>query len=231
MKIHLASVKPNFHIWKAISTLGVAPFFNQLSLMIVQIILNNSLTYYGALSIYGEDIPLACAGIISKVNMVFFSIVIGISQGMQPIISYNYGAENYGRVKETYKKAIISATTISTGAFLLFQIFPRQIIGLFGSGTEEYFLFSEKFFRIFLFFTFLNGFQPLTANAFTAIGKSVKGVFISLTRQIIFLIPLLLALPIFWGIEGIMFSAPVADFMAAMTSIILIKREFTKMPQ
>ena len=227
--IRLQSLKPTVFAWKAIISLGIAPFFNQLSLMVVQIILNNSLTYYGGLSIYGEDIPLACAGIISKVNMVFFSIIIGISQGMQPIISYNYGAENYDRVKDTYKKAITSALIISSFAFLLFQIFPRQIIGLFGSGSEEYYLFAEKFFRIYLFFIFLNGFQPLTANTFTAIGQAKKGVFISLTRQIIFLLPLLILLPMFMGIDGIMLSSPIADLIAAVTSIILIKKEFSRM--
>ena len=197
--------------------------------MIVQIILNNSLTYYGAMSVFGEDIPLACAGIISKVNMVFFSIIIGISQGMQPIISYNYGAENYDRVKETYKKAITAALIISSFAFLLFQIFPRRIIGLFGSGSEEYYMFAEEFFRVYLFFIFLNGFQPLTANTFTAIGQARKGVFISLTRQIIFLLPLLIILPIFLGIDGIMLSSPIADLIAAITSIVLIKKEFARM--
>ena len=227
--IRLQSLKPSLSAWKAIISLGIAPFFNQLSLMVVQIILNNSLTYYGGLSIYGEDIPLACAGIISKVNMVFFSIIIGISQGMQPIISYNYGAEHFDRVKDTYKKAITSALIISSFAFLLFQIFPRQIISLFGTGSEEYYLFSEKFFRIYLFFIFLNGFQPLTANTFTAIGQAKKGVFISLTRQIIFLLPLLILLPMFMGIDGIMLSSPIADLIAAVTSIILIKKEFSRM--
>ena len=227
--LHLHSVIPSCHAWKSIASLGIAPFFNQLSLMIVQIILNNSLTYYGAMSVFGEDIPLACAGIISKVNMVFFSIIIGISQGMQPIISYNYGAENYDRVKETYKKAITAALIISSFAFLLFQIFPRRIIGLFGSGSEEYYMFAEEFFRVYLFFIFLNGFQPLTANTFTAIGQARKGVFISLTRQIIFLLPLLIILPIFLGIDGIMLSSPIADLISAITSIVLIKKEFARM--
>lgn len=227
--LRLHSLKPVFSIWKSITSLGIAPFFNQISLMVVQIILNNSLTYYGAHSMYGSDIPLACAGIISKVNMIFFSIIIGISQGIQPIISYNYGAGNFDRVKETYKKAITAATIISSFAFLLFQIFPRQIISLFGSGSPEYFLFAEKFFRIYLFFIFLNGFQPLTANTFTAIGQAKKGVFISLTRQIIFLLPLLIILPVFLGIDGIMLSSPIADIIAAITSIILIKRQFSGM--
>lgn len=210
-------------------SLGMAPFFNQLAMMVVQIVMNNTLTYYGGMSAYGKDIPLACAGIITKVNMVFFSIIIGIAQGIQPIVSFNYGAKNYDRVKETYKKALITSFFISLCSFLCFQLFPRQIIGIFGSGSEEYFHFAEQFFRIFLFFTFLNEIQPITANFFTAIGKATRGVFMSLTRQIIFLLPLLLLLPRFLGIEGIMYAAPVADFMAAVVAMIFIIREFKMM--
>ena len=180
---------------------------------------------------YGSDIPLACAGIISKVGMIFFSIIIGISQGIQPIISFNYGAMDGERVKETYKKAVTAALCISFCSFLLFQTFPRQIVGIFGSGSEEYFDFAEKFFRIYMFCTFINGIQPITANTFTSIGKATKGLFISLTRQIIFLLPLLLILPIFWGIQGVMYAAPVADSIAAVLSICFIRREFRLLDQ
>lgn len=227
--IPLKSLIPSRAAWLPVISLGIAPFFNQFAMMIVQIVMNNTLTYYGAQSSYGSDIPLACAGIISKVGMIFFAIVIGISQGIQPIISYNYGAENYDRVKQTYKKAVTAAVGISIVAFLLFQLFPRQIIGIFGSGSEEYFLFAEKFFRIYMFFTFINGIQPITANTFTSIGKAGYGVFLSLTRQIIFLLPLLLILPLFMGIEGVMFSAPVADGIAAVLCIFFIVREFRRM--
>ena len=183
--IPLKSLLPSKAAWIPILSLGMAPFFNQIAMMIVQVVMNNTLTYYGAQSAYGSDIPLACAGIISKVGMIFFAIVIGISQGIQPIISYNYGAGKYERVKSTYKKAVTAAIGISVVAFLLFQLMPRQIIGIFGSGSEEYFLFAEKFFRIYMFFTFINGIQPITANTFTSIGKAGKGIFLSLTRQII----------------------------------------------
>ena len=124
--------------------------------------------------------------------MLFFSFVIGISQGLQPIVSFNFGAQKYDRVKDAYKKAVFAATAISIVAFLCFQFFPRQIIGIFGSGSEEYLHFAERYFRIFLFFTFLNGIQPVSSNFFTSIGAPKKGIFLSLTRQIIFLLPLLL---------------------------------------
>ena len=146
-------------------------------MMVVQIVMNNVLIRYGAKSSYGSDIPLACAGIITKINMIFFSINIGISQGLQPIISYNYGAKKLDRVREAYLKAAISATIISTVSFICFQLFPRQIIGIFGSESEAYFRFAEKFFRIFLFCTFINGLQPITANFFTAIGKGKSWYF------------------------------------------------------
>lgn len=225
VKLAKEALKPHTDCFRRIISLGTAPCFNQLALMIVQIVLNNLLIHYGASSSYGSEIPLACAGIIMKVNMIFFSVSIGISQGLQPIISFNYGAGNYKRVKEAYLKAAVSATVISTIAFIFFQLFPREIIGIFGSESEAYFQFAERFFRIFLFCTFINGLQPITSNFFTAIGKANRGIFISLTRQIIFLLPLMILLPVFMGIDGIMYSAPIADFIAAAFAVIFAIRE------
>lgn len=127
--------------------------------------------------------------------------------------------------------AIRAATLISAGAFLIFQIFPRQIIALFGSGSEEYFRFAERYFRIFLFFTFLNQLQPITSNFFTSIGKAKMGIFISLTRQIIFLLPLILLLPVFFGIDGVMFAGPAADLAAAVLAAFLILREMKRLKE
>lgn len=210
---------------KQIASLGLSSFFNQIAMMVVQIVLNNSLTYYGALSVYGESIPLACAGIITKINQIYFSVVIGLGQGLQPIASFNYGAKQYDRVKTAYRLTVTYATTISVLAFLVFQIFPHQIISLFGDGSEEYFLFATRYFRIYLFATFLNGIQPVTATLFTAIGKPMKGIFLSLTRQILFLLPLIVIFPIFLGIDGIMYAGPIADIVAAAVSTALIARE------
>ena len=210
--------------WKYISktvSLGAAPCFNQLAMMIVQIIMNKSLTYYGALSIYGESIPLACSGIITKVNQVYMSIVIGLSQGLQPIASFNYGAKKYDRVKKVYTLAISYGIIISIIAFAIFQIAPRQIISIFGSGSEMYYQFGIQYFRIFLLFTCVNCIQPITSNFFTAIGESKKGIFLSLTRQILFLLPLIILLPRIIGIDGILYSGPIADFIAATISIVM----------
>lgn len=213
---------------KRITSLGAAPCSNQLAMMVVQIVMNKSLKYYGSLSVYGEAIPIACAGIITKVNQVFMSFIIGISQGLQPIVSFNYGARKYQRVKVAYRQAIISGFILAIAAFLLFQIAPRQIISIFGNGTEEYYQFAINYFHIFLFFTFVNFLQPITSNFFTAIGKPKVGVFLSLTRQIIFLLPLLIAFPLIFGIDGIMYAGPSADFLAAVVTGAMAVRELKR---
>ncbi len=222
-------LKLNFVYVKKIASIGAASFFNQLAMMIVQIVVNNSLKHYGALSVYGESIPLAASGIVMKVNQIMFSIVIGLGQGTQPIESFNYGAKQYKRVREAYRLAIITGTAISLVAFAAFQIFPREIMSLFGEGSESYFEFGEKFFRIFLLFTWINGVQPITTTFFTSIGKPVKGAFLSLTRQIIFFLPLLIILPVFFGIDGIIYTGPVADLLSAAVTIGMALFEFKAM--
>ncbi len=218
--------------WKytfRIMSIGMGSFFNQIAIMIVQIAMNNLLRYYGGLSVYGDSIPTACCGIIMKVNQIVFSIVIGLAQGTQPIESYNYGAKQFDRVRSAYRIAVSAGAVISVIAFVMFQLFPRQIIGLFGEGSDMYFQFGERFFRIFLFFTWLNCLQPVTSTFFTSIGKAIKGVFISLTRQILFFLPLLFVLPMFFGIDGIIYTGPVADFLSAVVTCIMAFLEFKDM--
>lgn len=210
-------------------SLGLAQFCNQIAMMVVQIVMNNSLTYYGAMSQYGESIPLACAGIINKVGFVFFSICIGIAQGMQPIASFNYGAKNYDRVKKVISLSMAAGTVICVIAFSMFQLFPRTIISFFGDGSELYFEFAQRYFRIYLFMTFANNIQPLSSTFFTSIGKPAKGTFLGLTRQIIFLLPLLILFPMMMGIDGIMYAGPIADFLAAVISAIFLVWELKHM--
>ena len=178
-----------------IASLGMSNSLNQVAITFVQIVLNNSLTYYGAMSVYGSEIPLASCGIVMKTNAILLAIIIGISQGSQPIIGFNYGAKQYDRVRGIYKLAISCNLVISLIGFLLFQFCPRQIISIFGTGDDLYFTFATKFMRIFLFMVIVNGVQLISSNFFAAIGKPLKGVFLSLTRQVIFLVPLLLILP------------------------------------
>ncbi len=210
-------------------SLGLAQCLNQIAMMVVQIIMNNSLRYYGAMSVYGESVPLACAGIINKVGFIFFSFCIGIAQGMQPIASFNYGAGQYDRVKKVIRMSMTAGLIICTVAFTMFQLFPRQIISLFGDGSELYFAFAERYFHIYLFFTFLNNIQPMSSTFFSAIGKPAKGAFLALTRQILFLLPLLVTLPMLMGIDGIMYAGPIADFLAASISAVFLFRELKKM--
>lgn len=212
-----------------IASLGTSHCFNQIAMMVVQIVMNNTMTHYGAQSVYGSEIPLACSGIIAKVTMIFFSFVIGISQGLQPIVGYNYGAKKYDRVRKTLRLSLAFGTGIAVFFSTCFQLFPRQIIGLFGSGSEEYFAFAERYFHIFLLFLFLDAIQPISSNFFTSIGKATKGILLSLTRQVIFLLPLLIILPIFFGIDGVMYAGPAADLVAAALSAILVVKEFRLM--
>jgi Na+-driven multidrug efflux pump len=225
LKLGQTYLKPSLHDIKAILSLGIASFFNQISMAVVQITMNNALTQYGALSRYGSDIPLACVGVISKVNILFMGLTIGIAQGCQPINGFNYGAKNYGRVRETYTKGMLAATGVSVLFFLAFQIFPRPIVSIFGQGSETYFEFAERYMRIFMLLTFINGIQPVTANFFTSIGKAKVGLFISLTRQLLFLLPLILLLPLFYGIDGLMYAGPAADGIAAILAITFALRE------
>lgn len=208
--------------------LGTAPCSNQLSMMLVQIVMNKSLKYYGLRSVYGEAVPIACAGIITKVNQVFMSFIIGISQGLQPIISFNYGAKQFQRVQKAYLFAITCGFVLALAAFSMFQFAPRQIISVFGNGSKEYYQFAVNYFRIFLFCTFVNFLQPISSNFFTSIGKPKRGTFLSLTRQIIFLLPLLIIIPLYVGIDGIMYAGPVADAVAALVATVMVCREFRR---
>lgn len=229
MKLTKTMFLPKWEQLKSIISLGMASGINQVAMAVVQITMNNTLRVYGADSVYGSDIPLACVGIISKVNMVFMAICIGISQGCQPIFGFNYGARFYGRVRETYRKAAAASLVIGIFFFICFQLFPRPIISIFGSGTEEYFHFAERYFRIYMMMTFVNGIQPMSSGFFTSIGKAKFGMIVSLTRQIIFLLPLIVIFPIFMGIDGIMYAGPIADGTAAVITIWFVVKQMKNM--
>lgn len=229
MDLKKEMLRPRLSYLKMIGSLGIASCVNQTAIALVQIIMNNTLRHYGAMSGYGADIPLACVGVISKINMVFMSICIGISQGCQPIWGFNYGAKQYDRVRKTYKTAFSLCMTLGIVCFICFQFFPRQIVSIFGTGSEEYFQFAIQYFRIFMFCTFVNGIQPMSSGFFTSIGKATRGMLISLTRQVIFLIPLVIIFPLFLGIDGVMFAGPIADGAAATVAITLAFRELGRM--
>ena len=229
MYLEKSMLKPKFSYLKAVAALGLASCINQIAMALVQIVLNNILRYYGAASIYGSDIPIACVGVISKVNQVFMAICIGISQGCQPIWGFNYGAEKYSRVRQTYRYSVTACTIIATGFFLCFQLFPHQIVGIFGTGSDLYFQFAERYLKIYMFMTFANGIQPMSSGFFTSIGKAKLGVVMSLTRQVLFLLPLIVTFPLFMGIDGVMYAGPIADAAAFALAIIFARRELMKM--
>lgn len=208
-----------------IFALGASAGFSNLSMMILQIVMNNVLSRYGSSSIYGGNIPLAVSGIAAKINMIVMSFVIGTSQGSQPIIGFNYGAKNYDRVIDTYKLTMTITAIITFIAFLLFQLFPRQIVSVFGDGSELYFQFSEKYMRIFMMLMIINAAQPVTGTFFSSLGKAFKGAFLAVTRQTLFLLPLIIILPKFFGIDGVMYAGPIADGAALIVTIILVSVE------
>ena len=219
-------------IIRLVAGLGAAACVNQLAMTVVQIVTNNTLTYYGESSVYGSDIPLAAVGAVSKIAMLFMAIILGTAQGCQPITGFNYGAQNYMRVKKTYLTGAIGVTVYSTIAFICFQLFAPQIVSIFGSSNPMYLEFAARYMRIAMMFAFAIGIQAFTSNFFTAIGKPILGLIMTMTRQIIFLVPLMLILPMFFGLDGALFSMPISDCAAAVLTglfIILEMRKMTKL--
>jgi putative MATE family efflux protein len=212
---------PKFQNIKAIFGLGISAFTTHILATIVQIVSINSLKHYGALSKYGSEIAIAASGAVSKAMIVFMSSVLGIALGCQPIYGYNYGSKRYDRVKETYLLAIRYGTTIAVIAFLVLQLFPRPILSLFGSNDPLFYEFGSRYIRIFLFMTFINSLHPTTSTFFTALGKAHIGFWLALMRQGVILLPLMLILPRFMGIDGLLFAGPITDGIAAIVVIIL----------
>lgn len=231
MYLVMSMLKPSSECLKAIISLGMASCINQIAMAVVQIVLNNILRYYGGLSVYGSDIPIACVGVISKVNQVFMAICIGISQGCQPIWGFNYGAKKYDRVRLAYRYSVTACTVIATIFFLCFQLFPHQIVSIFGTGSDLYFQFAERYLKIFMFMTFANGIQPMSSGFFTSIGKAKLGIVMSLTRQVLFLLPLIIVFSLIMGIDGVMYAGPIADAAAFVLAILFARRELVAMKE
>ena len=215
-------------IW-GIVKLGLSNFLNQIIMMTVNIVLNHTLTYYGAMTLYGADIPLAVSGIVAKLNSILIAFTVGLAQGCQPIFSFNTGAENYGRIKETYRKALAAALLLSFAIFFVFQLFPRQITAIFGGGSELYFAFAEEYLRIYLMMVCISGVQPLTVNYFTAVGNVRTGLLLSLSRQGLFLLPLLILLPRFLGLDGALYAGPIAEVLAFALAMSTMYRHWQEL--
>ncbi len=229
VKLSPSDFLPKIRCVARIMNLGMSQGFNQIAMMLVQIVTNNTLKHYGAMSVYGVEIPIAVVGIAIKLAQLYFSVCIGLSHALQPVASFNYGAQNFKRTKEAFKKARLAGSVFSICAFLVFFIFPSEIISLFGKGSSPlYTKFAVEYIRIYMFCTFLNNIQPLTSTFFSAIGKPKIGLFLALTRQILFLLPLLLILPALFGLDGMLFAGCVADFLAFVVSVIFSFKEFSR---
>lgn len=206
-----------------LASLGVSSFITEISFVILMSVQNNLFGKYGAVSKYGSEIPITVFGIVMKISQILNSIIIGLAVGAQPIIGYNYGAQKFDRVKQTLKNVLISSVMVSTFALILFQTIPDKLILIFGSGDENYMEFACLSFRIYLLLSICNGVQIPSGVFFQAIGKSVKSAGVSLSRQILFLIPAFIILGKAFGVVGMLYSGPVADGLAfIVTSTLLI---------
>ena len=206
---------------KMIFAIGSAPFAMQLAASLVQIIANNTL------KIYGGDLAIGAMATISAIAMMFLMPIFGINQGAQPIIGYNYGAKRFDRTKKTYILSTIVAMLILLIGFIVIQIFPREIIGLFNK-DEELMKIAIKGLRIYVCMIPLAAIAITGSNYFQSIGSVKKAMFLSLLRQIILLIPLLLILPKSFNLTGVWLAQPISDIMAFIITVVLITLEFKK---
>lgn len=210
---------PKWGVFSSALKLGLSSFITQMTIVIISLVCNIMLAKYGAVSKYGIDIPIAIIGIESKVFTVVINLVVGIVLGCQPIISYNYGAKNYDRIKKTYRYILLSTVVIGLASTLLFELAPNLIVGMFGQPTNipnpsDYWEFAEMTFRIFLSLVTFTCLIKMSSIFFQAVGKPGYAVISSLTRDIICFVPVVILLPKFMGIKGILFAAPIADFIA-----------------
>ena len=215
----------------AVASLGVSSCITQLAACAVISVSNRVLVDYGALSVYGADIPLAAFGIVMKVNQIANSVVIGVGVGSQPIVGYNYGSGNYRRVKRTLFTAMGVSTAVAFLCWLVFQLCPQTIVNLFGNESSLYNEFAVHCFRTFLLLAPLCGIQITSGIFFQAIGKPVRAAALSLSRQVLFLTPLFLILPRFWGLEGALRAGPIADAMSFLVAAAFLLGELRRLDQ
>jgi len=216
---------------KSIVTLGLSSFFTQFAALFMQIIMNQQTIKYGEMSIYGADIPLTVFGIVNKVNGLMMSLIMGISTGSQPLFSFNYGAKKFQRVKQLVKTAMISCVVIGFIGMLCLQGFPNQIISIFGQESDLYNEFAVMCLKNMTIFIFVMGVQMVAGVYYQAVGKPVGALLLSLSRQVLFMIPCFLILPIFFGIKGVMWSFPVSDVLSVAMAALMLAVEMRKLNQ
>lgn len=221
-KLKLRDLIPNIIIRKSLP-LGISSLITQLSIVITIGFTNNALVKYGAFSKYGSDIPLTAFGIVMKVFQIIISIVVGIGIGAQPIIGYNLGSKNYNRIKEVYKIMIRAEIILGIVATFAFEFFPTKILNIFGTENALYSEFGTRAFKIFLSLIILCAIQKSSAIFLQALGKPFLAMTLSLLRDIILNIPLILLLPRYLGVEGLFFTAPIADLLTFIITIFFTK--------
>lgn len=213
LKIRLKNFKLNGLIVKGIMVVGFPAFAMQAAGSIQNVILNRSLVYYGG------DLALAAVGILISIATLIVTPIIGISQGAQPIIGFNYGAKKLERVKTTLKIAIVAATAVVTFGFIISMIWTAQLIGLFNQNPQLIELGTHALLIFFILLP-LEGLQIIGAGYFQAVGKPVQATILTLSRQVIIFIPLLLILPLFWGLDGVWKASPLSDLGAFLITAI-----------
>lgn len=209
--------------------LGISSFFIQISLVFVTVASNLVLVHYGASTVYGSDIPVAVFGIVYKVFTIVVNIPIGIALGGAPIIGYNYGAKHYDRVMKTYNLVLISSLVVTVLATLLFEISPMVVVSLFGNASAEYNDFAVRCFRIYLSCLILTGMQRTSSVFFQSLGKAVQATILSLVRDLLLLVPLTALLPMGMGLDGFLWSAPIADVLAFILTASLTLWEYRQL--
>jgi len=202
-------------------SIGMAPFLMNVTASVIVIIINQNLIKYGS------DLTVGAYGIINRVAALFVMIVLGLVQGMQPIAGYNYGAKQFDRVNKVLKLTILLATGVTTFGFLISQFLPHAVASLFTS-DQDLISIAVPGLRIVLMFFPIIGFQMVASNFFQSIGMARKAIFMSLTRQVLFLLPCLLILPSFFGVKGVWLSMPAADFLSSIIAAWLLISQYRR---
>ncbi|WP_337504232.1 MATE family efflux transporter [Anaerotignum lactatifermentans] len=222
-------MKPVGRVWYKIFSLGISSGITSLVACIMQVVMNNSLVYYGNQTEITGDVALSAMGIVMKIAMILASVCIGFGIGAQPILGFNLGAKKYARVRHTY----LLAVSIATGSILIgwavCQLAPHLVLSLFGKENQTFTDFAVRCLRIYLGGIFCAGFQIVSTNYFQATGQPLKASLLSMLRQLILLIPLLLILPLFFGLNGLLYAGPCADIGSAVIVALFILPEMRKL--
>lgn len=218
-----------FGVVAQFTKLGVSTFITQMSIVATSLVGNMMLAKYGAMSIYGADIPIAVMGIAMKVFTIVINIVVGLLVGAQPILGYNYGAGKYDRVKQTFKIAMIGTIIVGLISTVIFEAFPDVVINIFGAQNELYMEFARKMFRIFLMLVTFTVSVKAISIFFQAVGEPLRATVCSLMRDIVCFVPLCIILPQFFGVEGVLYAAPVADVVGILIAGSLAIRFYRKL--